>query len=168
MTILKGDGRKSVSREKQTLRRLRPTANSREVGAGLLGLLCELDRLACALATGSDEQRDVLQVGPVKSLARLRDDEDALLGLKVAGLAVRAVDDLARTRQRSASHTRCRQDGLPAPGATQRSGHRRRPGPAGIPERGAREKCDVRVRRRPLRHGRPERSVPGRRHRRSS
>ena len=74
--------------------------HKREVGAGLLGLLCELDGLARALATGADEERDVLEIGAVERLARLRDDEDALLGLEVARLTVRAVDDLAVRRQR--------------------------------------------------------------------
>lgn len=60
---------------------LAATFHPREVCAGLLGLLCELDRLARALATGADEERDVLQVGTVEGLARLRDDEHAFLGL---------------------------------------------------------------------------------------
>lgn len=65
-----------------------------EVGAGLLGLLRELDRLSRAVAARSDEEGDVLKASGVECLASGGDDEDAFGGREMARFAVGAHQDL--------------------------------------------------------------------------
>lgn len=71
-----------------------------EIGASLLGLLRELDRLSRAVAARSDEEGDVLKTSGVKCLTSGRDDEDAFGGREMTRFAVGTHQDLFSVRVR--------------------------------------------------------------------